>query len=134
VAGYFDGAGNLTEMLVGDTHHLQYEYNGAFVTNFEKPPYQLRLVDEEQLAFANAMLPKRLEVNNLSEGTSEVMVFQSRWGIGAYIPEAGKKSRARSMRVMTDGSFRLFDGDGAEEKRKDHLTGSAPRRGCLYAS
>ena len=111
---HFDQAGYLTEMSLGNNFKVQFEYNDGLIDMFEEPPYSLQQVDKKKTEFVNAMIPAKLKVKDMKKNSGEVLVFKSKGGMSAYVPESTGHGKFRKMVLMTDGSFRLFDNNKNE--------------------
>jgi hypothetical protein len=124
---WFDGAGNLTDMLLGDDLRLKVEYQRGMTNAFGESPYELNPPDEETVQFRNAVLPKRLEVRDRVHGIMEVLTFSDQGRIAGYVPADKVKSRYEILAILSDASFRLADKEGNETA----FTGSGRFEGMI---
>jgi hypothetical protein len=108
-AFWFDQTGVLTDMIFGPEHHVLYTYLTTMTEAFEQPPYRLQPVDDERMPFRNARIPRRMQVTDLVNGTSEVLVFSDQGKIAGYIPETRESSRFHFLAILSNGAFRLLD-------------------------
>jgi hypothetical protein len=122
---WFDQAGRLTDMLLSPKHRIRIGYDDNTVVELARPPYALEPPDRERVRFLNAMLPKRMAVKNLVNGTKEILVFNGEGRIAGYKPDAGASQRYEMLAILSDGSFRLalktgheiaFDAGGTFER------------------
>jgi len=111
---HFDQSGHLTDMIFSENSHIHLDYTTKLEHSFESPPYHIRPAGDQTIEFLNAIAPARLEVVDLANGKSEILVFKKEGDIAGYIPENKKDSRFRILAIMTDASFRLLDRHGNE--------------------
>ena len=122
---WFDGGGQLTDMKFSAEHRVHYEYLREWTDAFDTPPYQVKPVGHERVAFLNVQLLKKVEVIDLVNGGHEVLAFSDAGRIAGYVPEDPEESRFKLLALRTDGSYQLvdrndnevsFSTDGAFEK------------------
>lgn len=72
-------------------------------------PYRLWPADSSCFAFAGAMIPEKMGIENLLTGQMEILAFDTdRFGVAAYVP-VSEKSQTVGLFLMSDTSFRLVD-------------------------
>ena len=113
---WFDGAGNLSDMLLGDDLRVKVAYQRGMteLAAFETPVYALTPAGPETTTFRNAVLPQRIQVTDLVHGNSEALTFSTKGSIAGYVPADGSASRYDILAILSDGSFRLADKQGNE--------------------
>lgn len=111
---WFDQAGYLTNMILSDDHHYQFEYVDGFTESFDNPPYQIQPIGDEQVEFLNVVIPKEMEVVDLLNAVGETLTFSDEGEFAGYKPQDEQESRFEILALMSDASFRLLDKGGNE--------------------
>lgn len=106
---HFDQSGYLTEMALGETYQVRYEYADLPINNFDKTPYEIKTVDTERYTFGDISLPSRLMVCDSLNQEEEIFHLQHKSDELSYKPEMGQSSKYQKIVLMTDGAFRLYD-------------------------
>jgi hypothetical protein len=107
---WFDQAGHLTDMRFSPQHQVHFSYLDQMTDAFERVPYRLRPLGQEQVEFRRVRLPKRMQVEDLLHATKERLMFSATGRIVGYVPEQPQGSRYQRLARMSDASFRLLDG------------------------
>ncbi|HUU43089.1 MAG TPA: hypothetical protein VMX57_04880, partial [Planctomycetota bacterium] len=110
----FDAAGHLTDTSLASGRRVHLEYARGFMKTFERAPCRLVPAGPERQSFLNVLVPARMKVRDLEDGSEEVLVFSSKRSAAGYEPENPTVSRFSFLALMTDGSFRLIDRKGNE--------------------
>lgn len=111
---WFNPNGYLTDMVFSKDHHIRYEYVDGFTDAFVQTPYSIEPPDDERVGFLNVSIPKRMKLNDLVNGDSEILTFSDKGNMAGYVPADAGKSRIKIMVLMSDASFRLLDKNGNE--------------------
>jgi hypothetical protein len=111
---WFDQAGHLTDMLLGDDVRVQVAYQRGAIDGLETVPYRIERADTETVPFRNAVLPKRVVIHDRIHGTAETLMFSADGRIAGYVPLEPATSRYRFLAIMSDASYRLADSQGNE--------------------
>jgi hypothetical protein len=78
-------------------------------------PFQVRSADKTRIQFLNAMIPEKMEVENLITGEKEVLTFSTtRYTIAGYVPNGLESSQFVGLFLLSDASYRLVDKIGSE--------------------
>jgi hypothetical protein len=111
----FDQEGYLTAQLLGKNYRMTVEYlSPSLEKGFDGDPYQLEPADEDTEEFLNVLLPSRMKVVDLQQGTEEVLHFRGEAKIAGYYPEDTATSRLELLALLSDASYRLLDRHGNE--------------------
>ena len=111
---WFDQAGNLSDMIFSEKHKYHFEYQKGATQAFAKSPYQVQLVDNEEVPFLNAIIKKNLRLVNLQTGQSETLTFNDKGRYAGYLPQHKTNSPYEILVLMSDTSYRLLDKRGNE--------------------
>jgi len=112
---WFDRSGVCTDMILSDNHHVKIAYFGAEkVENIDGKPLRLQSGGPDTVMYQSVILPRIMTVTNLVSNHSERFVFNSYNNMIGYTPENVGQCPYTFLALMSDGSFRLVDGDGNE--------------------
>jgi len=110
----FNQAGNLTDMIFSEFHQYHIDYLYSFTDAFEESPYRVKGYGEETVEFSDFIAPKRIKVEDVIHGYSEVLVYTDEGNLIGYKPENKETSKYKILAPLTDTSFRLVDKAGNE--------------------
>ena len=110
----FNQAGNLTDMIFSEFHQYHIDYLYSFTDAFDKSPYRVKKYGEETVEFSDFIAPKRIKVEDVIHGYSEVLVYTDEGNLIGYKPEDEETSKYKILAPLTDTSFRLVDKAGNE--------------------
>ena len=112
---WFDPAGNCTDIILSDNHHVKIAYLGeGKVESFTGIPYQVSAEGRDTIIYNSNFIPKFMRVTNFASGYSETLIFSKDERYVGYVPLKPKPSRFEILALMTNGSFRLADKDENE--------------------
>jgi hypothetical protein len=113
---HFDQRGNLTDMFFSPNraHHVHVEYLNGLSDKFERDPYLVQAAGDDRVAFRNLRLPRRIKVNDLVHGKSELLTFSEVTPIVGYVPENEAMSDFRLVALLTNTGLQLVDKHGNE--------------------
>jgi hypothetical protein len=108
---WFDQAGNCTDMILSQSHHIKIEHIQGKVEELDTRPYVAAPEGKDSLEYNMFFLSKRMRVTNVLSGYSETFAFSDTGDLVGWQPEKSG-GKFKFLAFLSNGGAQLVDNYG----------------------